>query len=109
MTDQRSLDLFDDYPATPGHKGGETSRQAAQKMAARAPLLRTRIISALNKSTGLTADECAAQIGENILSVRPRFSELSRDGIIEKTGQRRANESGMNAAVWRVIPMQAEP
>ena len=50
---------------------------------------------------GLTADEIAAKLGESVLAVRPRVSELFRAGLIEKTGDRRPNASGLNAHVWK--------
>ena len=50
---------------------------------------------------GLTADEIAADLGESVLSIRPRVSELHRLGMIEKTKVRRRNASGMSASVWR--------
>mgnify|MGYP000322982922 CR=1 FL=1 len=48
---------------------------------------------------GLTADECAAVLGESVLSIRPRFSELLGAGLIRETGQRRRNASGKMADV----------
>jgi len=50
---------------------------------------------------GLTADEIAARIGESVLAVRPRVSELFHAGVIEKTGDRRRNASGLLAHVWK--------
>jgi hypothetical protein len=50
---------------------------------------------------GCTADECAGYLGETILSIRPRFSELRAFGLIEDTGDRRLNDSGRRATVWR--------
>jgi len=95
-----TFDLFT-YPERPGHKGGDTSREAAEKIAPKVARLQTRVIAALNRHGPMTTDETAAKIGESVLAVRPRFSELSREGVIEKTGERRANESGMSANVWR--------
>ena len=50
---------------------------------------------------GLTADEIAVKFGESVLAVRPRVSELFHAGLIEKTGERRPNTSGLNAHVWK--------
>jgi len=47
-----------------------------------------------------TADEIAIKLGKSVLSIRPRVSELARDGLIRKTGERRANASGIRAIVW---------
>lgn len=61
--------------------------------------LKARCLSAL-QGAALTADEIAAQIGEDVLSVRPRITELLRDGLVVKTVLRRANKSGKKAIVW---------
>ena len=50
---------------------------------------------------GLTADEIAMRLGESVLAVRPRVSELFHGGQIEKTGDRRLNASGLRAHVWK--------
>jgi predicted ArsR family transcriptional regulator len=50
---------------------------------------------------GLTADEIAAALDESVLAVRPRVSELFHAGLIEKTGDRRPNASGLCAHVWK--------
>ncbi len=96
-----------DYPDVPGAKDrseGSPSVEAAATVAPRAAHLRTLVLSQLNRHPGgLTTDECAEKMGEGVLSVRPRFSELHRDGAIEKTTERRRNASGMSAAVWRAV------
>lgn len=99
-------DLFDytpppSYPEAPGFKDRDTSRAAADSMKDAAPLLRGRCLEAIRRSpAGLTADEVATQIGETILSVRPRVTELLRDGKVRDSGQRRKNDSGRSAKVW---------
>jgi predicted ArsR family transcriptional regulator len=78
-----------------------TSR-AAGRMSARSERLRARVLEvfALTPS-GLTADEIAAKLDESVLAVRPRVSELFHAGLIEKTGERRHNASGLPAHVWK--------
>lgn len=49
----------------------------------------------------LTTDECASLLEESVLSIRPRFSELRALGQITDTGDRRLNDSGRRAIVWR--------
>lgn len=93
------------YPTAPGYKEhGGTSEEAARSFkptvaALRAVALRHLCDVGLG---GLTADETAGRMCCSILSVRPRISELYRMGLIQKTGERRKNGSGMAAAVWRV-------
>lgn len=98
-------DLFDyrtEYPNTAGYKRPGTSKAAAEKV--RAPNLRDKVLELLREyDTGYTADECAAAMGKSILSIRPRLSELVRLGLIFDTGITRANESGVQASVWRAF------
>jgi hypothetical protein len=52
----------------------------------------------------MTADECAAQLEVDKLSIRPRFSELATMGRITDSGERHKNASGKRAIVWKPIP-----
>lgn len=88
------------YPETPGYKKTGTSKDAADSMREKAPSLRQKVLEVLFHQD-LTADECAAEIGKSLLSVRPRLTELLRLGKIFDTGATRANESGKQATVWR--------
>jgi DNA-binding MarR family transcriptional regulator len=92
-------DLFS-YPASPGYREPTTSRDAAHAMHGSAKILRDRVLAAFKREEG-TSDEIADRLGESILSVRPRVTELSRMNLIERTGERRHNASGMSAHVWR--------
>ena len=96
------LDFRDRYPHAPGYRDLDTSRDAAHGVAGRANLLRDRCMAALTRKP-MTADETADALGENLLSIRPRITELIRLGKIEDSGDRRANASGRRAKVWRVI------
>lgn len=89
------------YPARPGYKVDGASKDAAKSIAPRAPTIADRVLKSLRASSK-TADEIAADIDESILATRPRLSELRKKGIIERTGERRRNESGATADVWRV-------
>ena len=103
------MDLFsfnphkpDPYPAQPGYKDRDTSRQAAEHVASRAELLRDRCAQRVRQAgaAGLTADEAADALGESVLSIRPRFTELLHLSRIKDSGQRRKNGSGRSAKVW---------
>lgn len=91
----------------PGFKEGGTSRAAARASAGDADVLRRKVYQEILAAgaVGLTADECAARLGRSVLSVRPRLSELANAERpwIARTGERRKNESGHSAAVWRAI------
>lgn len=90
------------YPQTAGFKKPGTSSDAAAATEPRRIPLAEQIIAALTRSN-MTPDECAAALNKSILAIRPRFSELYKQGKIEPTGLRRRNASGMNADVWRLV------
>lgn len=85
-------------------KAEDTARQAAAKVqkSGRAAQLRNDVLNCLRLMGQMSADECAGILKESILSIRPRFSELKRDGIIERSGFRVKNQSGATAIVWKM-------
>ncbi len=90
------------YPLAAGSKTGGTSAEAAKKI--HAARLQKAVLRVLQTTPGgMTADEVAGELGESILSIRPRVSELKRQGMVEKTRERRRNISGMSASVWRAV------
>lgn len=89
------------YPNTPGWKEAETSKDAAESVRDRARILREAAL-ALIEEVGLTSDEIAQCLGESVLSIRPRVSELRRMKLVTKSGLRRANASGRMAHVWKI-------
>jgi predicted transcriptional regulator len=88
------------YPQSPGWKEDTTSREAAEAIESHADTIRARVLQAL-REWPLTADETAYAIEESILTVRPRVTELFKDGRIFRTGERRLNRSGREAHVYR--------
>ncbi len=98
------LPLFQ-YPAAPGFKEPSTSRDAAWAMQRDAENLREKVFAAIAAAgaRGATADEIATFLVRSVLSVRPRVSELTKatPPRIVPTGERRKNESGLKARVWR--------
>lgn len=92
------------YPDGAGFKDPDTSRIAAEQIAPQLPRLRANCLTTLRLfgDGGATADEVADELDRSILSIRPRFSELLRQGLIRDTGIRRRNQSGCSAKVWRV-------
>jgi hypothetical protein len=105
MSNPRLASLFRTYPKAPGFKAPGTSQAAAVAFTGPAAILRSRVLDCITATPdGKTADEIAEQLNCSVLSVRPRVSELHRDGQIEQTGARRKNASGMSANVWRIAP-----
>ena len=93
------------YFDAPGDKVSGPSQLAAQTVATTAKRLHAAVLEKFKRNpAGLTADEIATSLNCSVLSVRPRVSELNRLGMIEQTGSRRKNESGMTATVWRIAP-----
>lgn len=90
------------YPFTPGYRNRETSQAAAEAVQSRAGVLRELVRKTISASAGLTADEVADALGESVLSVRPRVTELAKQFKITDSGLRRPNRSGRNAIVWKV-------
>jgi predicted ArsR family transcriptional regulator len=81
---------------------------AGPRPSVRSERLRALVLELLAATaSGLTADEAAAKLDESVLAVRPRVSELFHAGLIEKTGERRLNASGLFAHVWRKRPAGA--
>lgn len=108
-TEELMRDLFDRgeprYPAFPGSaRGSDTSREAAEKIAPVASTLRGRVARLFKENFpgSFTADEAAKALNLSPFAIRPRVTELAAAGLIEKTGERRANpNSTMRANVWR--------
>jgi len=80
----------------------DTSLDAADAMADRAPILRARVVNVL--ATGdFTADEMAAKLGESVRAIRPRVTELAKVGRVVDSEARRKNASGRKAIVWQIV------
>jgi hypothetical protein len=87
------------YPHQPGYKAEGTSMEAAEANREKAPTLREQCLRVLKEQGPLTADEVAARLEKSVLSVRPRVTELRKMGLVEATGERRENASGLKAEV----------
>ena len=96
------IDLFT-YPTSPGWKRTETSRDAARATVGRAASLQADCLEVLRKHGPLTADEIAERLGESVLSIRPRLSELKELHAVIATGERRKNKSGHGADVLEAV------
>lgn len=89
---------YNTYPNCAGFKAHGTSEQAASSVDAKT--LQKLVIGALAQYGPMTSDEAAGKLGLNILSIRPRLSELRAQNRIVDTGERRKNASGRRAAVF---------
>lgn len=98
------------YPDGPGHRGVETSIEAAEYIAPRVGTLQAKALSAIRAAgeRGLTALELADALGVDRWSIQPRTTELRAKRLIMDSGQRRQNPSGVNAIVWTARIDRAE-
>ena len=88
------------YPDRPGFKARETSSDAGDSIAPKAATLREQVLLAIRRKPG-TPEEVALLLREDLLAIRPRFSELSAANLIEDTGCRGRSRSGRSCIVWR--------
>ena len=95
------------YPLSPGSKEDGTSLEAAELIKAGAETIRKKVYDAIcNKGNfGATADEIAELLNLSPFTVRPRVTELYKQGKIERT-DRRKNSSGAMAYVYKVSKAQ---
>lgn len=90
-------------PLANGYKVNGTSHDAAPSHG-RAASCQARILELLEKKVlNATADEIAEYLDENILTVRPRVSELHKMKLIRRCGERRTNNSGRMADAWELV------
>ena len=90
------------YPDAPGHRGIDTSIEAASLIAPTLGRLQaiTRQAILLAGRQGATAHELCDRLDMERTSIQPRISELRQKRLIADSGQRRRNSSGVNAIVW---------
>ncbi len=87
----------------------DTRGESKARIEGRASILRLNAFHFIQKrgKRGATADELAAELGESVLSIRPRITELFRKArIIFDSGKRRWNISGSSARVFVVAQYQ---
>jgi predicted ArsR family transcriptional regulator len=97
----------DHNPASAGFKAAGTSAEAARHARISAKVVRARVVAHMARSNApVSADETAEAIGMSILTVRPRFSEMHKDGTIYDTGERGINTSGRSCSMWRLTSQQ---
>lgn len=90
------------YPHSPGAKRRDTSFAAAAAIAPKATIIRERVLEALKVQPG-TPEQIASRIGETVMNVRPRCSQLAALGLIEDSGARGTAMGGRKAIIWRAV------
>lgn len=91
-----------DYPFSAGHRGVETSIEAATSINKALPRLQSAVLDVVRAAgrSGATADEVAVALGWERWRTRPRTSELRKAGRIVDSGRRRDSLSGIASIVW---------
>jgi hypothetical protein len=105
FNDDAQLDLVDYCHGGIGHGRGrftQSSFEGAEAIASVAPTLRDKCLNLVRKagSRGLTASEAAKSLDWDLCSVRPRFTELLRNGKVKDSGERRKARTRVGEIVW---------
>jgi hypothetical protein len=88
-------------PAAPFQKHSDTSVEAAERIAPKAPSLRERVYAFIRFSVdGRTNEEIESGCGMPGNTVRPRVVELVKAGRVRDSGATRETRSGRQAVVW---------
>lgn len=97
------------YPHHAGYKTTGTSQDAANAIegSGRAATLRMAVLGFYVVHIEGTPDECAETLGESVLSIRPRCSELLTSGDLCRTGKRRKSSEGRAQNVLALAPTTA--
>lgn len=91
------------YPNQAGHRGIDTSIEAAEVISKKADSIRNDVLKALREcGRPMTSHELAAYIGEDYANVQPRLSELRAKGLAVDTGLRGKTPNGKSCIKWGV-------
>lgn len=90
------------YPHEPGHRGIDTSIEAARSIDMAVSHLQQIALRAIRAAggRGLTTNELVTVVNVHRDSIQPRTSELRERGLIRDSGARRFNANGKRAIVW---------
>lgn len=78
----------------------DTSKQAADKINRKLGILHKEILRAFEDCGAFTPDEMATHTGLDRQTVKSRFTELTNDGYLFKTGHRGVTVKGSSCCVW---------
>ena len=94
----------DKYPYKAGHRGVRSSIVSAEDIDKRISRLHKQVIIELAKvfPKGLTTSELADKTERNLLTIRPRTTELKLQGLIIDTEKDRKNENGKPEIIYKL-------
>ena len=95
---------FDRYPHKAGHRGVRTSKKSADEINPKLSRLKKMILIELENvfPDGLTGSELAKRTDRNLLTIRPRTTELKLLGLITDTETTRKNDGGKSEIVYKL-------
>ena len=100
---QRQFD-FDKYPHKAGHRNIRTSVESAEQINPQLRRLHKIILLELEKvfPKGLTSSELTNKLNKNLLTIRPRTTEMKHLGLIVDTEKTRKNEGGKSEIIYKL-------
>jgi len=95
---------FDKYPNVAGHRGVRTSIQSAEEINPHISRIKKMIAIELESvfPNGLTGTELALRLKKNILTIRPRTTEMKLLGIIMDTEKTKKNDAGKPEIIYKL-------
>ena len=100
----KALFDMDKYPHKAGHRGVRTSKQSADEINPKLSRLQKMVLIELEKvyPDGLNTSELANRTKKNLLTIRPRTTELKLLGAIIDTETTRKNDGGKAEIVYKL-------
>ena len=100
----KALFDMDKYPHKAGHRGVKTSKQSADDINPKLSRLKKMILIELYNvfPDGLTGSELSKITKRNLLTIRPRTTELKLLGLITDTETVRKNDGGKSEIVYKL-------
>ena len=100
---QNKFMFKDKYPYKAGHRGHRNSITSAKDTDKRISRLHKQILIELCKHPkGLIGSELANILKVNLLTIRPRTTELKLQGIIFDTEKNKNNEGGKPESIYKL-------
>lgn len=99
---------FDKYPNVAGHRGVRTSIQSAEEINPYISRIKKMIAIELESvfPDGLTGTELALKLKKNILTIRPRTTEMKLLGIIMDTEKTKKNDAGKPEIIYKLRALE---
>ena len=100
---QNEFSFKDKYPYKAGHRGHRNSITSAKDTDKRLSRLHKQILIELYKHPkGLIGSELANILNINLLTIRPRTTELKLQGIIVDTEKNKNNDGGKPESIYKL-------